>query len=82
MVMELIDFSVDRTVVGKEPDLGCHTGREVVDMTEKEDQTEDCALRNPRLHRDLVRGLAFQNNLILRWVRKVVSQVCSGPLTP
>ena len=62
MVTELIAFSVDKTVVGKEPDLGCHTGGEVVDMIEKEDKTENCALRDSRLYRDLVRGLAFQSD--------------------
>ena len=62
MVMELIDFSVDKTVADKEPDLGRHTGGKVVDVTEKENWTEDCALRNSRLHRDLVRGLALQHN--------------------
>ena len=62
MVTELIAFSVDKTVVGKEPDLGCYTGGEVVDMIEKEDKTENCALRDSRLYRDLVRGLAFQSD--------------------
>ena len=61
--MVMIDFSVDKTVVGKEPDLGCHTGGKVVDVTEKENWTEHCALRNSRLHMDLIRGLAFQHNL-------------------
>lgn len=61
--MEVADFSVDETIVSKEPDLGRHTGRKVVDMTEKENWTEDCALGDSRLHRDLVRGLAFQHNL-------------------
>ena len=36
MVMELSDLSVDKTKVGKEPDLGCHTGGKVIDVTEKE----------------------------------------------
>ena len=35
MVMELIDFSGDKTITGKELDLGCHTGRKVIDVTEK-----------------------------------------------
>ena len=31
-------------------------------MIEKEDKTENCALRDSRLYRDLVRGLAFQSD--------------------
>ena len=79
MVMELVDFSVDKTIVGKEPDLGCHTGAKVVGVTEKENWTEDCALGDSRLHRDLIRP--FNTTFILRWLRKVMSQVCSGLLT-
>ena len=79
MVMEVADFLVDETIVSKEPDLGRHTGRKVVDMTEKENWTEDCALGDSRFHRDSPSNTTFR----LRWVRKVVSQVCSGcTLTP
>ena len=31
-------------------------------MTEKENWIEDCSLGDSRLHRDLVRGLAFQHD--------------------
>lgn len=79
VVVEVADFSVDETIVSKEPDLGRHTGRKVVDMTEKENWTEDCALGDSRLHRDLIRP--FNTTFILRWLRKVMSQVCSGLLT-
>ena len=39
MGMELIDFSADKTIICKKPDLGCHTGLtggKAVDVTEKE----------------------------------------------
>ena len=59
----LVISPLDKTNVGKEPDLGCHTGGKVVDVTEKENWTKDCAVRDSRLRRDLIIVPAFQHNL-------------------
>ena len=69
----MVDFQINETIFSKEANLSCHTN---VDMAEKENWAEDCALGDSRLYRNLItlRDSPSCATFIQHWMRKAASQ--------